>query len=121
MISLAISGAVLFSVSVAALAAPDTYRTKFFENTWKGLSVHDKQVSLVLNCSSHLHFGSLSLQYIQDHFECCGFSNSSRNIILNMYSDDDTKHCSKDCDRIGHPFCNTSALTKSDVSIKIPF
>ena len=44
MVSLGLSGIVLFSVSVAALAAPDNYQTTFFEGTWKGLSSSDKQV-----------------------------------------------------------------------------
>lgn len=46
MVSLGLSGIVLFAVSVAALAAPDTYREQFFEGTWRGLSSHDKQVSV---------------------------------------------------------------------------
>jgi tetraspanin-13/31 len=85
MVLLGVSGIVLFSVSVAALAAPDNYQEDFFTRVWKGLSCHDKTS-------------------VQNDFNCCGFDNRSRNIIS------DGK-CEDECDQIGHPSCNTSTLT----------
>ncbi|CAI8054713.1 Tetraspanin-31 [Geodia barretti] len=90
MVSLGLSGIVLFAVSVAALAAPDSYQTSFFDTTWRRLGSRDKQS-------------------IQDHFDCCGFNNESRHIIYNSPDDDG---CDTGCNHIAHPFCNTSALTK---------
>ena len=138
MVSLGVSGIVLFGVSVAALAAPDSYQTRFFEGTWRGLSSRDKQVwipvddlvslflffflslsfslSLFLSFFLSLSFSlslflSLSPQSIQDHFDCCGFNNESRHIVYG----DHNEGCDKGCNGIAHPLCYTSALTGSDV------
>ena len=67
MVSLGLSGIVLFAVSVAALAAPDSYQTSFFDTTWRRLGSRDKQVSIIMTnlwVYSLLPFDpSLSLPY----------------------------------------------------------
>lgn len=91
MIILALSGIVMFSVSVAALALPRSYQESFFLNTWKGLGDGDKSL-------------------VQDRLDCCGFDNVSRHIT----SDKDHPEDREVCRAAGHPSCNTSVLTRHD-------
>ena len=46
MVFLALSGVVLFGVSVGALALPDNFRERVFQTTWNNLNTADKTVSV---------------------------------------------------------------------------
>ena len=74
------------------------------------------EVSSVQRCP-HRERGSTLVVYnisqsIQNHFDCCGFNNASRHIVLGGTKEEG---CDKECNAIAHPLCNTSALTKSKV------
>lgn len=83
MVVLGLTGFVLFAVSAATLAIPQT--TKLLETflgaAWKSLSVQQKTD-------------------IQDKFNCCGFNENSRSLIHS-----DMPRCF-----MGHPTCNTTFL-----------
>ena len=57
MLILFFSGIILFCVSVAALAAPDSLKQDVFGAAWKQLSLYNKEVIQVQPCSP----GDLSL------------------------------------------------------------
>jgi len=56
MIILGLSGVILFAVSVAALAAPESWQVGFFHTAWKGLSFNDKEVIQVGKECAGQHF-----------------------------------------------------------------
>ena len=88
MVVLGLTGFVLFAVSAATLALPQTTNLleTFLGAAWKSLNVQRKTE-------------------IQDRFNCCGFNNEWRLLI-----DNDMVSC-----REGHPICNTTFL--GDVSM----
>ena len=63
MVILGVSTALMFSVSVAVLAAPASLQEQFLRTTWKSLSDGDKST-------------------IQNTLNCCGYSNGSQNNSL---------------------------------------
>lgn len=56
MIVLGLSGVILFAVSVAALAAPESWQQDLFHTAWKGLSFNDKEVIQVGKECAGQHF-----------------------------------------------------------------
>lgn len=84
MVFLGLSGVLLFALSVAALAVPDSYTSSVFGTAWKSLSYDYKS-------------------YIQNSLDCCGFSEDDQfNIQL---ASESAKFCSE-----GHPRCNSTNL-----------
>ena len=63
MVVLGVSTALMFSVSVAVLAAPANLQEQFLLNTWRSLDANDKTS-------------------IQNALNCCGFSNDTQNNTL---------------------------------------
>ena len=63
MVVLGVSMALMFSVSVAVLAAPATLQEQFLQKTWRSLDANDKTS-------------------IQNALNCCGFSNDTQNNTL---------------------------------------
>ena len=92
MVVLGLTGFVLFAVSAAVLALPQTTNVldTVLRAAWKSLDIKQKTD-------------------IQDRFNCCGFENDSVLLI------DDPNQCSE---RIaeGHPLCNTTKI----VSLSVP-
>ena len=60
MVVIGVSTALMFSVSVAVLAAPATLQEQFLQKTWRSLDANDKTS-------------------IQNALDCCGFSNDTQN------------------------------------------
>ena len=89
MVVLGLTGFVLFAVSAATLAIPQTTNLlkTFLGASWKSLSVQQKTE-------------------IQDKFNCCGFEKEWRLLI-----DNDTVRCLE-----GHPTCDTASLTAVSIS-----
>ena len=83
MLLLCISGVVMFSVSVAALALADSQVDSLLRTQWTSLDNDQKS-------------------YLQDQLNCCGFDRNTSSMSSGPW---------------GHPPCNTTTLTKSDVSI----
>ena len=85
MVVLGLTGFILFAVSAATLALPQTTNLleSFLGAAWKSLSVQRKTE-------------------IQDRFNCCGFNKEWRLLI-----DNDTVRCHE-----GHPTCGTAFLGK---------
>ena len=67
---------------------------------------HRERGSTLVGCFVYIS------QSIQNHFDCCGFNNASRHIVLGGTKEEG---CDTECNAIAHPLCNTSALTKSKV------
>lgn len=63
MVVLGVSTALMFSVSVAVLAAPANLQEQFLLKTWRSLDDNDKTS-------------------IQNALDCCGFSNNTQNNTL---------------------------------------
>lgn len=96
MVVLGLTGFVLFAVSAAVLALPQTTNVldTVLRAAWKSLDIKQKMD-------------------IQDRFNCCGFENDSVPLID---PDNDTQcHPRKP---VGHPLCNTPFLMK--VSLSVP-
>lgn len=84
MLILATSGVIMFSVSVAALAIPKSFRDQVLLTTWQSLSSNQKSD-------------------LQESLDCCGFDLKYRWTAL--YGSDG--NCTG-----GHPSCNTDILIK---------
>ena len=84
MVILGLTGVVLFSVSVAALAIPKNLREKVFKSAWESLS--DKRKV-----------------HLQDSLDCCGFDTNSSSLF--------DRYGNSSC-TLGHPLCNTTVLLK---------
>ena len=95
MVVLGLTGFVLFAVSAAVLALPQTTNVldTVLRAAWKSLDTKQKTD-------------------IQDRFNCCGFENENDSMPL-IDTGVDTP-CHKP---VGHPLCNTSFLMKVSVSV----
>ena len=86
MVVLGLTGFVLFAVSAAVLALPQTTNVldTVLRAAWKSLNIKQKND-------------------IQDRFNCCGFENENDSVLLI-----DTGADTQCRNSIGHPFCNTT-------------
>ena len=94
MVVLGLTGFVLFAVSAAVLAVPQTTNIldTVLSAAWQSLGTKQKTD-------------------IQDRFNCCGFDNKS-SLFIHDDMDDQCLH-----EQLGHPFCNTTFLMKVSLNV----